>query len=461
LPSRYPRLSLADRMFLRVESPGGMDHIAGLCVLQEGPLLDADGQLDVAMIKRRLERRLARVPELRRIIHRPPPFGGPTLWVDDPRFSIDRHVRTAAIAAPGNEGSLLDAAIGVAGPLLDHSRPLWELWFLTGLAGDRLGMVFKIHHAIADGLAAIALVISLFDLEADAPDPAAVGWSPGPTPRRLELVADNLRCRLAALGSAIAHPAPLWRGLTSLVAESRRLSRLRAAAPRSSVNARVGTKRCGRVISLDLESSRAAAHQRGAKVNDVVLSIAAGGLRDLLIARGEKVDAVELVAGVPATLRGAQTARDLGNSAGGLMVRLPVGEAHTGRRLELIAASSRIAKSEQRASSIQALMDWLGAAGLAQRYVATQRMVNVMATNVPGPPVPLYFLGSKIEDIIPIIGTAGNVTIVFVALSYNGRLNVAVIADADANPDIHALIGGMQRSSDELGVRACPQVAHV
>jgi diacylglycerol O-acyltransferase len=444
-------------MFLRVESPGGMDHIAGLCVLQEGPLLDSDGQLDVAMIKRRLEQRLVRVPELRRIIHRPPLFGGPTLWVDDPRFSIDRHVRTAPIASPGNEGSLLDAAVDVAGPLLDHSRPLWELWFLTGLAGDRLGMVFKIHHAIADGLAAVALVISLFDLEADAPDPAGVGWSPGPTPRRLELIADNLRCRLVALGSGIAHPAPLWRGMTTLGAESRRFSRLRSAAPRSSVNARVGTKRSGRVISLDLESSRAAAHTHGAKVNDIVLSIAAGGLRDLLVARGEKVDAVELVAGVPATLRGAQTARDLGNSAGGLMMRLPIGEADSGRRLELIAASSRIAKSEQHASSIQALMDWLGAAGLAQRYVATQRMVNVMATNVPGPPVPLYFLGSKIEDLIPIIGTAGNVTIVFVALSYNGRLNVAVIADADANPDIHVLIGGMQRSSDELGVRAYPQ----
>src|SRR5579864_4565787 len=136
----------------------------------------------------------------------------------------------------------------------------------------------------------------------------------------------------------------------------------------------------------------------------------------------------------------------MGNASGGLMVRLPVGVSGAERRLELIAAATRIAKSEQRAASIQAMMDWLGAAGLTQRYAATQRMVNVMATNVPGPPMPLYFLGSKIEDVMPMIGTGGNVTLVFAALSYGGRLNMVVNADAKACPDIDVLITGMERT---------------
>jgi len=446
LHSHYPRLSLADRSFLRVETAGGMDHIAALCVLDGRPLVDAEGNLDLAAIRRRVELRLARVPELRRMVHRPPPFGGPLLWVDDPDFSIDRHVRVTAVAPPGDEAALLEAAVRIASPLIDHSHPLWEIWLLTGLADSRVGMVFKIHHAVADGLAVVAMIVSMFDLEPNAPDPALTEWSPQPAPRRSQLVKDNLGCRLSACGSVIAHPLVGWHNVTTLVTEVRRLSRLRTAAPRSSVNARVGMSRCARVVHIDLEMSRTVAHMHGAKVNDVFLSIVTGGLRDLLIGRGERVDGTELVAGVPATLRSAQAARGMGNASGGLMVRLPVGVSGAERRLELIAAATRTAKSEQRAASIQAMMDWLGAAGLTQRYAATQRMVNVMATNVPGPPMPLYFLGSKIEDVMPMIGTSGNVTLVFAALSYGGRLNMVVNADAKACPDIDVLITGMERT---------------
>jgi len=455
--SHYPRLSLADRSFLRVETAGGMDHIAALCVLDGGPLVDAGGNPDLAAIKRRLDLRLVRVPELRRMIHRPPPFGGARLWVDDPDFTIDRHIRVMALDPPGDERSLLEAAVGVAAPLIDHSHPLWEICILSGLADGRLGMVFKIHHAVADGLAAVAMIVSMFDLEPDAPDPAAIAWSPEPAPRGSQLVRDNLRCRLSALRSVTAHPAAAWRSMTTLVTELGGLARLRTAAPRSSVNARVGTKRRARVVHVDMEQFRSVAHMNGAKVNDLFLSIVTGGLRDLLIRRGEKVEGTELVAGVPATLRSAQAAREMGNAAGGLMVRLPVGVAGARRRLELIAASTRTAKAEQRAASIQAMMDWLGAAGLTQRYAATQRMVNVMATNVPGPAMPLYFLGSKIEDVMPIIGTGGNVTLVFAALSYGGRLNMVVNADANACPDIDVLVRGMERTWQEHAPGRAPE----
>ena len=206
------RLSLADRSNLRIERPETPAHIAGLCVVEARPLLRPDGELDLATIRRRLERRLVRVPELRRVVRRPPPLCGPPLWVDDPAFSIDRHVRAARVEPPGDEASLLRSAERLLRPLLDRSRPLWELWFLTGLAGDRLGVLFKVHHAVADGLAAVALVASLLDLEPDAADPPPAAWRPEPAPPPLALLADSARCRVAAAGLALGHPVRLARG---------------------------------------------------------------------------------------------------------------------------------------------------------------------------------------------------------------------------------------------------------
>ncbi len=375
------------------------------------------------------------------------------------RLSIaDRSfLKLVRIDPPGDERSLLKAAERILGPLLDRSHPLWELWFLTGVEGGRLAVLFKVHHAIADGLAAVAIIGSLFDFEPDAPDPPAAEWTPAPAPGVPRLVVDNLRSRLVSLGSAVSHPVPLVRGLAATVVEWKKMFSHRNAAPRSSLNALVGPQRQARVIHLDLETAREAAHRHGAKVNDVVLSVVTGGVRALLIARGEPVDGLDLVAAVPATLRRAQAARDLGNAAGGLAVWLPAGEADFGRRLELIAASTRTAKAEQSAASVRALMDWLGAAGLARRFVERQRMINLIVTNVPGPPVPLYVLGARIVDVIPIVGTAGNVTLVFAALSYCGRLNVVVNADAAACPDVDVLASGMEAAWEEL--RAIPALA--
>ena len=195
MDSRYDRLSLADRSNLRIERPATPLHIAGLCVVAAAPLLDGSGRLDLEMIKRRLTRRLGRVPVLRRIVHPAPPLCGPPLWVDDPAFSIENHVRSTAIAPPGDESSLLATTERLLSPLLDRSHPLWQLWFLTGLADGQVGMLFKIHHAVADGLAAVALMMTFLDLAPDAPDPPDASWTPTPTPAHWALFTDNWRSK--------------------------------------------------------------------------------------------------------------------------------------------------------------------------------------------------------------------------------------------------------------------------
>jgi diacylglycerol O-acyltransferase / wax synthase len=453
--TRNRRLSRADRSFLMMEYPGAPEHIAGLCLVQAGPLLDANGELDIDMINHRLERRLVRVPELRWMVHRPRPLCGPPLWVDDAQFSLERHVHATALAPPGDEASLLETTELLLRPVLERSCPLWQLWFLTGLEGGRLGVLFKIHHAVADGLAAVALMTSLLDVEPDAPDPTAVEWSPAPVLSSWALLADSVRGRLASVGSTLAHPARLARRVVTTVSDSKQLFSQWTAAPRTSLNAIPGPGRRIRVVRLDLERARAVAHAHGAKVNDVVLSVITGGVRELLIARGERVEGLELRASVPATLRSAETARELGNVVGAMVVALPTGEPDSIELLKRIAASTRAAKIDQHPAYAESLFAWLAAAGLLRQFAERQRMVNFFVSNVPGPQIPLYVLGARIEDVMPIIGLAGNLTLAFGALSYCGRLSVLVNADVVTCPDIDVLAAAMERTWKELaGVEA-------
>jgi diacylglycerol O-acyltransferase len=444
--SRLARLSLADRSNLRIERPETPAHVAGLCVVEARPLLDPSGELDLPAIRRRLDRRLTRAPELRRVVLRPPPLCGPALWVDDPGFSIERHVHAARVAPPGDEASLLETAERLLRPPLRRSQPLWELWFLTGLEGDRLGALFKIHHAVADGLAAIALIASLLDLEPGAADPPAAAWRPVPAPATLSLLADSARCRAASAASLLGHPVRLARGVASAVADTAAALRGFSAAPRTSLSALPGSARLIRVVHLDLERARATAHAHAANVNDVVLAVVAGGVRELLAGRRELVDGMELRVSVPAALRGAGTARELGNAVGVIVVSLPVSEPDAIRRLERIAAATVAAKAAQHPAYVQELMSCLAAAGLSLPLARRQRMVNLFVTNVPGPRDALYLLGARIEAVMPVTGLAGNVTLVFAALSYRGRLDVVVNADAAASPDVDVLVAGMNRA---------------
>jgi WS/DGAT/MGAT family acyltransferase len=244
--------------------------------------------------RRRLERRLARVPRLRKIAPAAPTLCGPPLWVDDPAFSIARHVKSKALAPPGDDASLLNATEALLRPLLDRAHPLWELWFLTGQEGGEFGMLFKVHHAVADGLAAVALLMAFLDLAPDAPDPPLVAWTPAPGPSTWALFTDNMRRWQDSLLSALAHPLHLMRSAGWTLADSVRLLRLSNSAPRTSLNALPRLQRRIRVMRVELEAARAVAHARNAQVNDVVLTVVSGGVRELLMARGEPVYGLEL-----------------------------------------------------------------------------------------------------------------------------------------------------------------------
>ena len=427
--SRFIRLRAADLLNLAVETKDSPANEGAVLIL-DGSRLPDGGQLSL----RRLEALLSRVPQLRRRIHRPGLFGGRPLWIDDPSFDIERHVDQVEVPPPGDEAALLALAGQLMVPLLDRSEPLWHVWFVTGLPHGRLAIVIKLHHVMADGLAALQLLASLVSEDA-APPPAEMA---APTWR--ELVYDNLRARLGGLRqvNTMRLVAAAVRGTYLLLSESRN-------APRTSLNAPVGPNRRLAVLRLDLAEVKRVAHAHGGKVNDVILALATAGLRTLLISRGEPVQGVRLHAGIAVSLRGKENPAEGGNRTGAYLVKLPVGESDPAARLLQIVAASVEAKGHQVNTAGNTMLMLLARLGLVRRFTRQQHFTNVMESNIAGPPDPISLLDAAVLDLIPVGNLAGNLALGFLALSYGGHLNLTVQADADLYPDLPVLVDAMRQ----------------
>ncbi|WP_375772525.1 wax ester/triacylglycerol synthase family O-acyltransferase [Archangium gephyra] len=446
---RYARLSPADQMLLTVEEPRTPAHIGALLVLEGPSLLDAAGQLRLAELRRRLGLRLPRVPVLRQVLYRPGLFRGPPLWVDDAAFDMGRHILHAELPAPGGEAELLRLTETLLSKPLERSKPLWELWFLTGLASGRIAVVVKLHHAIADGHAALRIFGALFDLEPDAADPEEVPWSPRPPPGRWQLLVDNLATKWAGLRRAVrrwAHPSALFRSAASTGRALLQAARDSQAAPRTSLNALVGSSRRLAVLRMGLAEARDAAHARGVRINDLLLALIAGGARELLLHRGEPVEGVALIASVAVSLRPSEDAGDMGNKTGPILVPLPMDEPEPEACLEAIAASTRAMKKKESAASAATVIRWMSKTGLVRLLARRQHMLNFFESDLVGPPVPLFVFGARILEVTIANSLAPTVGLVFAIISYAGQLNLSVCADAEQFPDLDVLVAGMESS---------------
>lgn len=234
-------------------------------------------------------------------------------------------------------------------------------------------------------------------------------------------------------------------------------------APRTTLNKPVGPRRKLALLRMDLAAAKQVSHEHGGKVNDVVLAVAAAGLRGLLISRGERIRRMQLHAAVAVSLRSDQNAAAGGNHTGTYMVRLPLGEPDTATRLDQIAADSMQAKQKQHNTAGNALMAQLARLGLVRTFSRHQHLINLIESNLAGPPAPIRFLGAPVLELIPVGNLAGNLSIAFLALSYNGRITLTVQVDADQYPDLPVLTDAMQhdwalllRSSRRLLVTDAP-----
>ena len=446
------RVSASDLFLLLWDDYGWSSDIGGLAICDGTSLLDRGGRVRIESIRARLEPRLHLVPRFRQLLYRPRRGLGWPLWIDADCFDLADHVRVYPVAAPGGETQLLQACEELARRRLDPDRPLWELWLLPGLPGRRVGAYLRLHHAIADGTAALAAFGALLDQAADAPTQAAPPWTPAPAPATRELLADNLRRRRAELGrglAGLAHPGrtlrqarrtwPAWREVLT-----------EHPAPHTSLNRPVGTGRLLAIVRSRLEPTKQIAHAHHATVNDVVLAAVAGGLRELLASRGEDIQQLVQRAMVTISTHHEQPGQARGNKPGWMMVPLPLGEPDPVRRLELIAAETAARKHTARPEAGSGIFRFAAGQRAWYRHFPRQRSVNLVVTNVAGPPVPLYLAGARLPELFPMMPVMGNLTLVVGVLSYAGQLNLTAVADHDHCPDVEVFAQGVRTALDSL-----------
>lgn len=453
--SSYERLSVLDEMFLHLEGPSTHMHVGGIAVF-EGEPPDYDDVLQM------IADRLQFVPRFRQKLA-PVPLGlGRPVWVDDPHFHLEYHVRHTALPAPGSRDKLNRLTARIMSQQLDRDKPLWEIWFAEGLAGNRFALVSKTHHSLVDGISGTDIMSVLLDPAPEVPAIERDTWRPDIEPSADQLMVDALRERLTS-------PAEVVRSLQSAASDPSRLSGLvlgsaRAlgewmgssfAAPPSSLNRSIGPHRRFETVTVALDDLKRIKNAFGGTVNDVVLTVVSGGLRRLLRGRGERVDDLELRAMVPVSVRTDEQRGTLGNQVANVWAALPVYEPDPLERLHVISESMRDLKSSGQAVGAQVLTS-LGEfapptiVAQASRLVARQRAFNLVITNVPGPQLPLYTLGHEMLEVYPVLPLSGNTTLGVALLSYNGSVGFGLLGDYETTEDIGELAEGIEKSTAEL-----------
>lgn len=455
-PIRRPieRLSAEDALMLRGDELWPQD-IGAVLLLDGRPLLAPDGALRIDVVREVIRSRLHLVPRFRQVLCVPRHGLGAPLWVDHPGIDVTEHVQVLPLPAPGGELELLRTVERLRRRHLNRARPLWEMWFLTGLTQGRVALFVRIHHTVADGMAALTMIGAFLDPTPDAVPPPVEPWTPAPPPTGRELLADNLRWHGAGLAAGLA---ALARPRT-MVRQARRawpaLRELLAGEPGrvTSLHRLIGSDRTLAVVHTSLAEVRAIANRHGATVNDVLLTLTAGGLRALLRSRGESVDGT-LPIYVPVSLRRGRGPTE-GNLISQMVVPLPVGVADPGRRLRRIAAETATRKALTR-TSLGTLFRGRIASTLMLMAIKRQR-VNVVSADVPGPEQPLHLAAARVLEVFPVLNLIGTVSLAVGAVSYAGGFTVAVTADRDAYPDVGVLAAAID---EELQVLGAKQDAH-
>ena len=439
------RLTAEDALMLWPDALWPQD-IGALVILDGSNLYDRDGRFRLDMVCQAVAARLHLVPRFRQLLHIPrPDLGGP-LWIDAPEFDLNDHVGVNQLPAPADEAELLLAVEQVRRRRLDRSRPLWEMHFFTGMPEARVALFVRMHHAVADGMAGVATMARFLDIDRDAapgrPEPSVPTATPPTEAQLRDDVRQRLRQRRRRVLSRLAHPMRTVRPLAAAWPAIRELVAQRPLPP-TSLDRRVGPARRFVLIRSRLDLVKKVAHTYGATVNDVLLAVVAGGLRQLLRSRGEQADVLRVY--VPISLHQRQSGEARGNLISQMVVALPVGASDSGLVLRQIAAET--ARSKARSHPSLGWMPHSGLAGRAFLRLVSRQRVNVTTADIPGPPMPLYFAGARLLEVFPLTQLIGKVSIGIAAMSYAGQFNLMVVADGDAYPDIDVFARSVE---DEL-----------
>jgi WS/DGAT/MGAT family acyltransferase len=453
------QLSMLDTMFLELEQADDAAH------MHIGAALVFDPPAGVPVptieeLRADLGDRLGALPRFAQRLS--DVHAGPLTWLTwEPAGPFDpgAHVRHATLPSPGDAAELRDWLGDFWSHRLDRHRPLWEMVLLDGLAGGAWALVTKTHHCLVDGVGSIDVAHLLLDAAAETAPRAPVPLPAGEP-------ADG--------GRFWASPGLLLRGVRAGAGAARHprrtLEQARAAAelvvreevipaPTTSLNRPLTGARRYAAVRFDLADLKAVRERRGGTINDVVLALCAGGVRRLLLARGETPPAGGVRAQVPVNVRASGHEHALGNELTSLFVELPVDEADPlirYERLRLRAQAHKAGPERTGGRAIVGLAD-LGpplAGGLVARAMfGTARMFNLTVTNVPGPRERFYAFGSPLVDVLPLVPLFSGHTVGIAVVSYAGGIEFGLNADRVAVPDLDVLADGIRLSLGELGGR--------
>jgi diacylglycerol O-acyltransferase / wax synthase len=459
------RLTSFDTSFLVNERSNGHMAIGAVLVCEGEPPSHEDF---VAHIRSRLHL----LPRLRQRLAFPPLRLGTPFWIDDRDFDLADHVRRAVLPPPGGDVEFHQLVGEILSPPLDRSRPLWELVLVEGFAEHRFAIVYKTHHALADGFSAVDIGTLLFDAEPKSePSREEAPWDPHKQPSAAALVA-------RAVAGVWATARRMARWLRNAARQPKR-ARKRAAdglaglwevtwnlakpAPKVPLNVEIGAARSFSWAGFRLEDFKLIKNALGVTVNDVILAATAGALRRWLHSREVSTEGMELKALVPVSIRTENEHGELGNRLTAMRGPLPVGVADAVERLRTVHEGMEGLKSSKQplgAEAIWGLNDWFRdfAPPLLLRPTAainfSTRLFNLLVTNFPGPQVPFYVLGRELTGVFPIGFLARRHALAIAIISYNGQVNFGILADRASLPDAERLSSYLDEALEELLVAA-------
>jgi diacylglycerol O-acyltransferase / wax synthase len=445
------RLSPLDASFLHIEDDVSHMHIASVAIF-EGP------QPPFADIVAMVDAKLSLVPRYRQVVKFVPFELGRPVWVDDPHFNIEYHLRHTALPSPGSDAELRKLVGRVMSQQLDRSKPLWEIWVVEGLEDGRWAMLAKTHHAMVDGISGTDLLAVIMDLSPDAARSEVATWAPRPSPSGAHLALDAItnvvrspyeqlravQASTRAVTHALSHAKEVGQGVVAMAGLVR-------PPPVSSLNGPIGPHRRYAWASTSVDDIKTIRRGLGGTFNDVVLASITNGFRELLLSRGETVDRV-VRSLVPVSVRPRDASgKAVGdgtfeNRVSAMFAELPVNVEDPAERLHAITRQMDGLKDSKQAVAGEALTSMSGfappmllALGMRLATRAAQRNVNTVTTNVPGPQFPLYAAGRKMIRAFPYVPLGGQIRIGIAIFSYDGEVNFGITGDYDTTPDLDVL----------------------
>ena len=484
------QLTSLDAEFLAIENDRNYAHVSGLAVLD--PSGAPGGELHLADLRRLVEERIHLLPPFRWRLDEVPLGLDHPWWVEDEEFDIGYHVRELALPSPGDDRQLATQVERIFSRPLDRSRPLWEMYLIQGVHGDRAALLTKIHHSVVDGVSGAEILGILFDLDPagrELPDegpsietsrhPGSIGLlGRGATALPGKVVKGVKSVPSTVMNVSDLPPVRALPGVRSLGVATERVRRAlgrhgeeempgRAGlqAPRTLLNQRISSHRHFSFGTLSLPDVKAVKDAYGVKVNDVVVALSAGAIRQFLL-DNDDLPADPMVAMVPVSVRGEEDHGTFGNQVSAMMAALPTDEPDAVERLLRAHAEMDVAKQHhatqsddfiERATGLVPPVFFSMAARMAAGIGASSRFrphFNAIVSNVPGPPVPLYIAGARLESHYPASVIMDGVGLNITVLSYLDRLDVGIVGDRELAPNFDLLIKAMQDELDELLARA-------